>query len=215
MRKWCDGCRSSKSYGRCRPGCGDSIPKGRRYWCSRHCSTKALYSAQRQRRQSNRACQACSAQFIGPTNRKYCTRECAKLAAKLQRHQRLWAVEVVPRACLTCGKIWTPTPNNAPRAKFCSSECQRPWYKNLYRARLAGAFIEMVSPDAVYERDGWICQLCNEPIDRSAKSPHPKSPSLDHIVPISRGGDHSYKNCQASHLLCNCTKGNRAWSEAA
>lgn len=31
--------------------------------------------------------------------------------------------------------------------------------------------------------------------------------SIDHIIPLSRGGAHSYENCQISHLLCNIKKG--------
>jgi len=62
---------------------------------------------------------------------------------------------------------------------------------------------------AVYERDGWMCGLCGKPIDGTLKNPHPMSVSLDHIVPISKGGVHSMANCQAAHLRCNVAKGGR------
>lgn len=38
-------------------------------------------------------------------------------------------------------------------------------------------------------------------------------PSLDHVIPMSKGGAHSYANTQLAHWLCNVTKGNRGGGE--
>tara|TARA_Y100001958_G_scaffold138805_1_gene112264 strand:+ start:735 stop:1565 length:831 start_codon:yes stop_codon:yes gene_type:complete len=48
-----------------------------------------------------------------------------------------------------------------------------------------------------------------EPIDRTLRYPEPLSASLDHIVPLSKGGENSAENFQASHLVCNISIGNR------
>ena len=61
----------------------------------------------------------------------------------------------------------------------------------------------------VFERDGWVCGLCDEPVPRDAVWPDPLSASLDHIVPLSRGGAHSLENSQLTHLACNVRKGAR------
>ncbi|MGV9815459.1 HNH endonuclease [Streptomyces cellulosae] len=69
-----------------------------------------------------------------------------------------------------------------------------------------------MSRAAVFRRDGWICQLCGEGIDRAVRFPHPRSKSIDHIVPLSHGAGtpgHVFSNCQAAHLGCNSSKGNR------
>lgn len=58
----------------------------------------------------------------------------------------------------------------------------------------------------ILDRDGWICQLCDQPMSKVVKFPHPKSPSLDHIIPLSRGGEHTRENSQAAHLNCNSRK---------
>ena len=75
------------------------------------------------------------------------------------------------------------------------------------------AFVENVSPELVMERDGWMCGICGERIPKSAKYPDPLSPSLDHIVPLSSGGEHSMKNVQAAHFLCNSRKKDRGGGE--
>jgi 5-methylcytosine-specific restriction endonuclease McrA len=72
----------------------------------------------------------------------------------------------------------------------------------LRRARQNACFVESVSPALVYERDGGRCQSCGLPVD-------PHSFHIDHIVPISRGGEHSYANVQLAHASCNHRKGAR------
>jgi 5-methylcytosine-specific restriction endonuclease McrA len=76
------------------------------------------------------------------------------------------------------------------------------------RARLRGALVEKINDLEVFERDSWKCGICNEPIDQKVKYPHPMHAQLDHIVPISKGGSHSWGNVQASHAVCNQRKSN-------
>lgn len=59
-----------------------------------------------------------------------------------------------------------------------------------------------VDLDLLYKRDKGICQLCHKHVPRNKAS-------RDHIVPLSKGGEHSYKNCVLAHLSCNASKGNR------
>jgi 5-methylcytosine-specific restriction endonuclease McrA len=61
----------------------------------------------------------------------------------------------------------------------------------------------------ILDRDGTDCALCFEPVDFSLSWPDPFSQSLDHAIPISRGGPHILANCQLAHLRCNISKGAR------
>ena len=120
------------------------------------------------------------------------------------------------RICATCGvdkprtpELWMRRRSEPDGLDVYCRDCGRPnrrWSYE-YRARKWSAFVEQVEPSRVLERDGWICQLCMEPIDMTVAWPDPLSPSIDHVVPLSKGGDHSYANCQAAHLGCNCAKG--------
>jgi 5-methylcytosine-specific restriction endonuclease McrA len=52
----------------------------------------------------------------------------------------------------------------------------------------------------VLERDEGICHICGAVVDENKWH-------LDHIVPISKGGAHSYTNVATSHPKCNLEKG--------
>jgi 5-methylcytosine-specific restriction endonuclease McrA len=81
-------------------------------------------------------------------------------------------------------------------------------HRNLlaYRARKAGAFVEAVEPLVVLERADGVCGICGGDVD-------PLKYEIDHIVPLSRGGEHSYRNVQPAHPRCNRTKGARVPEE--
>lgn len=74
------------------------------------------------------------------------------------------------------------------------------------RALKQGNKHEPYTGNYVFKRDGWICQLCGRKINKRLKYPNPLSPSIDHIVPLSKGGDDSPANVQATHLRCNVGK---------
>jgi len=76
------------------------------------------------------------------------------------------------------------------------------------RIEVAGQ-VETVTRAAIYERDGWICMLCGDPIDRNRTYPDLMSASLDHVVSVSTGGTNAAENLQASHLICNLKASNK------
>jgi 5-methylcytosine-specific restriction endonuclease McrA len=51
---------------------------------------------------------------------------------------------------------------------------------------------------AVFARDDWVCQYCGSPAE-----------NLDHVMPRSRGGTHTWENVVAACRRCNSRKENR------
>jgi 5-methylcytosine-specific restriction endonuclease McrA len=68
------------------------------------------------------------------------------------------------------------------------------------------AKIERFDPLEVYKRDGWLCGICRAEVDPAVLHPDPMSASLDHVVPLSKGGDHTRENSVLAHLICNIRK---------
>ena len=54
----------------------------------------------------------------------------------------------------------------------------------------------------VFERDGYKCHYCSKQLTRF-------SATLDHIQPVSKGGDNSFHNLVTACLHCNSERGNK------
>jgi hypothetical protein len=57
-------------------------------------------------------------------------------------------------------------------------------------------------------RDGWVCWLCDGPIDPALPSTLAGGATVDHVVPRSRGGSNEPANLRLAHRRCNGTRGN-------
>jgi 5-methylcytosine-specific restriction endonuclease McrA len=79
------------------------------------------------------------------------------------------------------------------------------------RARIWHVGSERFPAVEIFNRDRWICQICQEGVDKGLKFPLPLSASLDHIVPLSRGGPHVRSNVQLAHLVCNIKTGTKGY----
>lgn len=76
------------------------------------------------------------------------------------------------------------------------------------RARKLAAYVAPVDNKSIYKRDKYKCQLCGENVNMEKSYPDPMSPSIDHILPLSKGGTHEPDNVQLAHLRCNLKKHN-------
>lgn len=70
------------------------------------------------------------------------------------------------------------------------------------RARKLAAFRADVIPTVIFERDRWRCGICGKRVRR-------RDASIDHVIPLAKGGTHEPGNVQCAHLLCNIRKGAR------
>lgn len=120
--------------------------------------------------------------------------------------------------CRRCGNPFTaewqnPTPECQPA--YCSRKCGDSDMKDRRNARKRGAYVAPVYRAQIFARDKWVCQLCGRKVKRGAVAPHPLAPSLDHILPISKGGTHEPANAQLAHFGCNSLKGDRTFNGGA
>lgn len=55
-----------------------------------------------------------------------------------------------------------------------------------------------------------VCGICGKPVDFSLKFPDPMSPTVDHIIPVAKGGHPSdIDNLQLAHFYCNRAKSDK------
>jgi 5-methylcytosine-specific restriction endonuclease McrA len=108
------------------------------------------------------------------------------------------------RRCLRCGKA---VGVDDEMKRYCSPACRKAVQRRARKARIRGAYVEAVSVAVLGERDRGACGICGEPVDFTTKAPHPAAATIDHVVPLARGGEHSYRNTQLAHYKCNSAKG--------
>jgi 5-methylcytosine-specific restriction endonuclease McrA len=75
--------------------------------------------------------------------------------------------------------------------------------------RLAEFNGEKINPLCLFALYGWTCGYCQERIDPDLRYPDPMCATIDHIVPLSKGGNHTWSNCQPMHKACNENKGDQ------
>lgn len=140
-----------------------------------------------------------------PSRGSYCSRECAAtarhIAAQDEKTQR-------SRACAECGAEFTTSSNH----RFCrackkareTARCVRK--TRARRALKRGAKVEQYTLDEIASRDKYRCKLCGKRVAMTRKYPDPRSPVIDHVVPIVEGGDDIKANVQLAHFVCNARK---------
>lgn len=149
-------------------------------------------------RLKRKRCDACN-------RRHHSNRVAQHLKAKL-----LIEIERRPdRECKECGQAFRPVHG---AMLFCSATCSKRnssrSSKGKREARKRGVGSETVNAIAVFERDGWRCHICKRKTPRDLRGTYkPSAPELDHIVPLSLGGTHTYSNTACSCRKCNGRKG--------
>lgn len=77
-----------------------------------------------------------------------------------------------------------------------------------HNTRAAMAHADKFSDWQLFSRDRWKCQLCGCKVRKIAgKTNYNDEATVDHIIPLSRGGKHSMANCQTACRACNTLKG--------
>lgn len=69
-----------------------------------------------------------------------------------------------------------------------------------------GAFVERVHRSVVFKRCDGTCHMCGEKVD-------PNCWHLDHVLPLVRGGQHSYANTAVACPSCNMQRGSKTMDE--
>lgn len=113
--------------------------------------------------------------------------------------------------CPVCGDGFTFMRGRGRARIYCSPRCRDLACgrrgSSVRRARkLSGNDIEQIDAFTIFNRDGWRCGICGKAVKRDATYPDPMSASLDHIMPLCRGGLHTQENVQCAHLGCNLHK---------
>jgi len=207
-------------------------PGAGRVYCCDDCASAArsrqALQWRRRTKSGHSACEGCGL-LSGKHHNKGLCRKCMSEQQRITSAQRMRVLKgfthLPPRlvsvrpdrliVCAECGRdhVYTPAFGEGTKVqRYCSRQCQkRDSDRTRTRARRAATRTdkcERVDYNAVFDRDGWKCGLCGVKTLRSKRGTmHDRAPVLDHIIPLSKGGDHTYKNVQCACNSCNSAKG--------
>lgn len=131
------------------------------------------------------------------------------------RLSNLKTEQISMQTCEACGELFVPTRRGV---MTCSDTCQRRRNNTLSKdkrlRRIAGALVDKdIDLQKLYERDKGVCALCGMICDWEDYEERGNTfiagntyPSIDHIIPLSRGGKHAWDNVQLACRLCNSKK---------
>lgn len=157
-----------------------------------------------------RTCDTCGKVFTTKNPlKKYCDDKCSVKAHQQKRtpHRQK------PMICQYCGHKFVPQYRDKRRS-FCSDICAHKGRGDSRKPKERAEYYDVeymyVNPSKVFVRDGWRCQLCGRKLSKKNRGTlRDDAPELDHIIPISRGGGHTYLNTQCACRKCNGEKGAR------
>ena len=212
-RKYCDGCRRvdtrrgryvprPPASGSCAE-CGESIGGSP---LQKYCSSRCKWMARK--RSDGIPCTACG-EPTGWTRRsgktdvthKACSRQPCGTIAAYKRGCR----------CAACRDA-----NATAMREYAESRKRRDgvslYSQNRRSDGAHGHFIPRAERLGIYERDGWVCQLCGHPVDPTLHFNDRMAATLDHVEPQSMAliPDHSPSNLRLAHRACNSRRNNRA-----
>lgn len=113
--------------------------------------------------------------------------------------------------CAVCGAVFH---SEQKGARYCSKKCREKRYDSSHRKRARLFNVEYdgsISWRTLSERLGHCnCEICGKPCDPTDNSwggnVGPLYPSVDCIVPMSKGGGYTWDNVQLAHCICNSVK---------
>lgn len=193
-------------------------------FCSKACGSKASKwnarrgAASRDRRSNQRAsklvgslkqCTECGCHFSTwfKNIAKTCSAECQyrrMLRIDIEKYESV--ATRYEKHCDRCGKEFTTI---ISKATFCSHACSHAEHNRRRKVKLKGGAVGRVSRRIVWERDNGNCWICGKPCSRKYTSTDMMAPTIDHVIPISKGGSHTMDNVRLAHLICNSAKSDK------
>ena len=116
--------------------------------------------------------------------------------------------------CKNCGKEYCIGTTGYNSKQYCSEKCMKRWAMRVKNDRRLKRMKQRkhdndITLEKLFSRDGGTCYLCggvcdwDDVTDGNAGDSYP---SIDHVVPLAKGGTHTWVNIKLAHRKCNWEK---------
>jgi len=186
--------------------------------CSRQCRERHRQKLKRKPTIAF-ACEQCQGNFQATTKRRFCTRACREKCSKAEQRARYkerqmakYPGGLATKPCGWCNEPRTYEYRKGGHNGFhpdCTIEAQRARYriKTVKRQGLINKPSRLAA-DEVVRIYGNDCAVCSEPIDLTLLRTSKMGLTVDHWIPLSKGGSDDMSNLRPAHWICNRRKSN-------
>jgi 5-methylcytosine-specific restriction endonuclease McrA len=142
------------------------------------------------------ACKSCATAYVLDWQKRYPEKMAAKAARYREKNRERLALRAREIRLRDSERLEANRRRYLAKKPYAITDsCRR------RRARLKNApKIEEYDSLEIAKRDGWKCHICGKRVKRGQLS-------IDHLVPLSRGGDDTPQNVALAHLRCNSRRG--------
>lgn len=170
-------------------------------------------------------CAVCETPYTPRTPaHRTCGRECSNAAlgtiladAFTARQRAFLAARTVPDVkqskCSDCGATTLQGRRKCDACVQSRRSKRRRQDKRRRRALRRGVVSEPYALAEIAARDKFMCGLCGKRVAMTKTAPDPRSPSIDHMLPLSCGGDDTRANVHLAHFGCNVLKRDKGGGE--
>ncbi len=123
------------------------------------------------------------------------------------------SVQLSLSICKHCGELFIGN------TLYCSSRCRdrhsegKHTRHRIEKAKQNGKIDYTITLDKLIKRDNNICYICNRECNLNDYTYNGNTfiagnyyPSIDHIIPLAKGGTHEWSNVKLAHRICNTLK---------
>jgi len=153
-------------------------------------------------------CAWCFTFFTSSSHRPCCSGKCWSAR---DQHYLTWRRPFVCQlpTCIDCDVVISMS-THGKRCPECqlAFDSRRQNFSDARRRQVERAGDTDIHWRRLGDRDVWLCHLCGLRVPKVAGSAKAKQgATVDHLVPISAGGSHTWDNVALAHLSCNLKRG--------
>lgn len=136
------------------------------------------------------------------------------LIVKYRKEQKQKLKPILFYPCKVCGTVF----ESKWGQQCCSNECSRKRKNRLRekkrsirtkRAKANGKYDNSITLEKVFKRDKGVCYLCGRHLSLKTYYNDPSAPTIEHVIPIIKGGTHTWDNVRLACRKCNNRKGTK------
>jgi 5-methylcytosine-specific restriction endonuclease McrA len=162
----------------------------------------------------------CNKAFVSSRDKqRFCSDECRLVGHSKERLVRYYAARPDTKTiiCSWCQEEYVGPFGSTPYNKM-HDKCAVQAKQARYRIKTVKRQSKIVSRTVMtvaklVERDGADCFICGENVDLTLARTNRFGATVDHVVPLKRGGLDTPDNLRLAHWICNVRKGSKLMEE--